>query len=106
MIFDIDNPEYQEIKKAVNAMVNDGIDAAIRAGMQTADTTLKVKVVLDSVTTADGKALLVPIYKHKTGIKVGGSYDGDKGEAKSPVGMYRDKDGYWHEKMIDQQMRL
>lgn len=106
MIFDIDAESNQELKVAINQVVNDAITAVIRAGMSGVDAGVNVRIVLISRGSSDGKSLLEPKYKYKTKIKIGESYEAGKGQLNSPFGMYRDEAGYWHQQRLDEQMKM
>lgn len=106
MIFDIDAESNQELKTAINEVVNEAIDAAIRAGMSGVDAGVNVRIALNSRSGSDGKSLLEPMYRYKTKIKIGESYEARRGLLDSPYGMYRDEAGNWNQQRLDEQMKM
>lgn len=105
-VFYLDAPESDEMKKDIEASVNTAVEMALRAGMMTADVSVKIHVRLASDLQGDGKVMLCPTYEYKNTIKIGGKAESGKGESRGQIGLFRDRDGYWHTRTLDEQMSM
>lgn len=105
-MFDIDSMEQQELKNAICQAVEEGIAAAVHAGMTAAEVTVKIRIQLENEADGAGKPVLVPYYHYKAGIKLGANYEAAKGKTAGVTGLWRDETGYWHEKLIEQQLTM
>ena len=102
MLFDLYEDEFGTLKREIDDTINTAIEAALRAGMRSAGVDIKVDITLRT----SGEKELKPEYKYKTKIKIGESYENGKGTIIGAIGMKQDEDGYWHQKMLDQQLSM
>lgn len=105
-LFSLDNEEARDLKDSIGETVNTAIEHAMQSGMRHATVTVKLEVELQSVEQESGKVMLVPVYRYKAGIRIGGNYETGKGAVTSKMGMWRDRDGYWHTQYADQQLSM
>jgi hypothetical protein len=105
-LFSLGDEEMAEFRNNMEETVNEAIMEALRKNLYSADVSIKISVKLGSENTVDGQVCFVPEYDYKSGYKIGGKYDGEKGKFKGKVGIRFGKDGYVDSVLMPEQMKI
>ena len=101
-LFNLFDPENEDLVRDINETVNHAIDTALRTGIKEA--AANVKISIEMYVNSDG--FVVPVFKYKTKVNVGMTIPMKGGKRESALALYKEDGRFWRTTKLAEQTRI